>query len=67
MHLIYIFLIFRSKWYTNEHFRGSYTFQSTISEEIDVRSRDLAEPILDGNKPVRNFTKTNVTFLIINI
>ncbi|KAL6435181.1 hypothetical protein ACFW04_005336 [Cataglyphis niger] len=43
----------RSKWYTNEHFRGSYTFQSTVSEQMDVRPKDLAEPILmDGNKPV---------------
>ncbi|KMR05321.1 peroxisomal n -acetyl-spermine spermidine oxidase [Lasius niger] len=45
--------ILRSKWHTDEHFRGSYTFQSTISEQMDVRPRDLAEPIMmDGNKPV---------------
>ncbi|XP_029660903.1 spermine oxidase-like [Formica exsecta] len=45
--------ILRSKWYSDEHFHGSYTFQSTISEQMDVRPKDLAEPIMmDGNKPV---------------
>lgn len=59
MHLNYIFLIFRSKWYTNEYFRGSYSFQSMISQQMDVKPRDLAEPIMmDGNKPVCNFIKT---------
>ncbi|XP_018055210.1 PREDICTED: LOW QUALITY PROTEIN: peroxisomal N(1)-acetyl-spermine/spermidine oxidase-like [Atta colombica] len=42
----------RSKWYTNEHFRGSYSFHSMLSEEMNVTSRDLAEPIMTGNKPV---------------
>ncbi|XP_011160013.2 uncharacterized protein LOC105196007 isoform X2 [Solenopsis invicta] len=42
----------RSKWYTNEHFRGSYSFQSTTSELMDVRPKDLAEPVMSGNKPV---------------
>ncbi|XP_011706839.1 PREDICTED: peroxisomal N(1)-acetyl-spermine/spermidine oxidase-like, partial [Wasmannia auropunctata] len=42
----------RSKWYTNEHSRGSYSFQSLLSEEMDVRPKDLAEPILTENKPV---------------
>ncbi|XP_012534082.1 uncharacterized protein LOC105835392 isoform X2 [Monomorium pharaonis] len=42
----------RSKWYTDEHFRGSYSFQSMFSEQIDIRPRDLAEPIVNGSKPV---------------
>ncbi|XP_018347124.1 PREDICTED: peroxisomal N(1)-acetyl-spermine/spermidine oxidase-like [Trachymyrmex septentrionalis] len=42
----------RSKWYTNEHFRGSYSFQSMVSEQMNVTPRDLAEPIMTGNKPV---------------
>ncbi|XP_072765304.1 uncharacterized protein [Anoplolepis gracilipes] len=45
--------ILRSNWHTDEHFRGSYTFQSMISEQMDVNPRDLAEPItIDGNKPI---------------
>lgn len=44
--------ILRSKWYTDEHFRGSYSFLSMVSEQTDVRPRDLAEPIMRGNKPV---------------
>ncbi|XP_011063075.1 PREDICTED: spermine oxidase-like isoform X1 [Acromyrmex echinatior] len=44
--------ILRSKWYTNEHFRGSYSFHSMLSEQMNVTSRDLAEPIMTGNKPV---------------
>ncbi|XP_018406624.1 PREDICTED: spermine oxidase-like [Cyphomyrmex costatus] len=44
--------ILRSKWYTNEHFRGSYSFQSMVSERMGVKPRDLADPIMIGNKPV---------------
>ncbi|XP_018364708.1 PREDICTED: uncharacterized protein LOC108762270 isoform X3 [Trachymyrmex cornetzi] len=44
--------ILRSKWYTNEHFRGSYSFQSMFSEHMNVTPRDLAEPIMTGIKPV---------------
>ncbi|XP_067215950.1 uncharacterized protein [Linepithema humile] len=45
--------ILRSNWHTNEHFRGSYTFLSMISEQMNVSPRDLAEPIMmDGTKPV---------------
>ncbi|XP_077274574.1 uncharacterized protein LOC143904120 isoform X2 [Temnothorax americanus] len=44
--------ILRSKWYTDEHFRGSYSFQSMVSEQMDVKPRDLAEPIMSGNKPI---------------
>ncbi|XP_011688274.1 PREDICTED: uncharacterized protein LOC105450226 [Wasmannia auropunctata] len=42
----------RSKWYTNEHSRGSYSFQSMLAEQMDVKPIDLAEPIMTGNKPV---------------
>ncbi|XP_024943556.1 peroxisomal N(1)-acetyl-spermine/spermidine oxidase isoform X2 [Cephus cinctus] len=39
----------RSKWYTNKHFRGSYTFQSMTSEKMNVFIKDLAEPITTPN------------------
>ncbi|XP_028048109.2 spermine oxidase [Monomorium pharaonis] len=42
----------RSKWYTDEHFRGSHSFRSMFIKQMDVRSRDLAEPIMNGIKPV---------------
>ncbi|XP_071629018.1 peroxisomal N(1)-acetyl-spermine/spermidine oxidase-like isoform X2 [Temnothorax longispinosus] len=44
--------ILRSKWYTDEHFQGSYSFQSMVSEQMDVKPRDLAEPVMSGNKPI---------------
>ncbi|XP_024894164.1 peroxisomal N(1)-acetyl-spermine/spermidine oxidase-like [Temnothorax curvispinosus] len=42
----------RSKWYTDEHFRGSYTFHSMVFEQMNEKLRDLAEPIMSGNKPI---------------
>ncbi|RLU21371.1 hypothetical protein DMN91_005744 [Ooceraea biroi] len=44
--------ILRSNWYTDEHFRGSYSFLSTVSEQMDVKPKDLAEPIVNRDKPV---------------
>ncbi|KAK6635766.1 hypothetical protein RUM44_001020 [Polyplax serrata] len=36
-----------SKWYTNPHFRGSYSCRLLKSEETNVWSSDLAEPVLN--------------------
>lgn len=43
----------RSSWYTDEYFRGSYTFKSITTEKLNVKTEDLAEPIIlaDG-KPI---------------
>lgn len=43
----------RSKWYTNSNFRGSYSFRSMMSEELNVYAKDLAEPIATSDgKPL---------------
>ncbi|XP_032672835.1 uncharacterized protein LOC116844858 isoform X2 [Odontomachus brunneus] len=44
--------ILRSKWFTDEHFQGSYTFQSMNTEDLNVTPKDLAEPIVIKGKPV---------------
>ncbi|XP_026674215.1 uncharacterized protein LOC108630773 isoform X2 [Ceratina calcarata] len=43
----------RSSWYTDEHFRGSYSFKSITTEKLNAKTEDLAEPIvtIDG-KPI---------------
>ncbi|XP_014477867.1 PREDICTED: uncharacterized protein LOC106746142 isoform X2 [Dinoponera quadriceps] len=44
--------ILRSKWFTDEHFQGSYTFQGMNTEDLNVKPSDLAEPIVMNGKPV---------------
>lgn len=40
-------------WYTNENFRGSYSFRSMLTEKLDAWASDLASPLKDSNqKPV---------------
>lgn len=39
----------RSDWYTNENFRGTYSYRSLKSDELNVYAEDLAEPILTSN------------------
>lgn len=34
-----------SHWYTNENFRGSYSFRSMLTEEVGTGARELAQPI----------------------
>ncbi|KAJ8686785.1 hypothetical protein QAD02_022579 [Eretmocerus hayati] len=41
--------IIRSKWFSDKHFRGSYTFRSMLTERLAVDYKDLMEPI-KGNK-----------------
>lgn len=43
----------RTNWYTNPHFRGSYSYRSVESKERGVWASDLAEPVCDGNGRVR--------------
>ncbi|CAK9807642.1 Peroxisomal N(1)-acetyl-spermine/spermidine oxidase, partial [Anthophora quadrimaculata] len=43
----------RSSWYTDEHFRGCYTFKSTETDKLNVKTSDLAGPIVTaGGKPI---------------
>ncbi|KAK3914452.1 Spermine oxidase [Frankliniella fusca] len=37
----------RSKWWSNPHFKGSYSFRSLDSDRADAWAAHLAEPILD--------------------
>ncbi|XP_031842850.1 uncharacterized protein LOC116431479 [Nomia melanderi] len=44
----------RSSWYTDEHFRGCYSFRSKTTEKLNVEAKDLAKPILaaDGKPSI---------------
>ncbi|XP_073992124.1 spermine oxidase-like [Rhodnius prolixus] len=43
--------IIRSKWYSNKHFRGSYSFRSINSEVLQSSADTLAKPLVnDFNK-----------------
>ncbi|XP_054009840.1 spermine oxidase-like isoform X1 [Hylaeus anthracinus] len=48
--------ILRSSWYTDEHFRGSYSFRSITTEKLNAKTKDLADPLVttDG-KPIIHF------------
>ncbi|KAJ9595675.1 hypothetical protein L9F63_013141, partial [Diploptera punctata] len=39
--------IIRTKWHTNPHFRGSYSYRSLKTEAMGVSAADLAEPLLN--------------------
>ncbi|XP_013114541.2 spermine oxidase isoform X1 [Stomoxys calcitrans] len=44
-----------STWYTNENFRGSYSFRSMYTEEVGTSARELAQPLhVVTTKPVLN-------------
>lgn len=46
----------RSGWFSNPHFRGSYSFYTLKSDGYEVTMNDLAEPLRDSNgKPVLQF------------
>lgn len=45
--------LIRSTWYSNPNFRGSYSYRSTKSKELDVWASDLAEPVVDSSGSVR--------------
>lgn len=42
-----------SRWYTNKHFRGSYSFHGIEADKRKVYSKQLAEPVYNvKNSPV---------------
>lgn len=48
--------VFRSKWHSNSHFFGSYSYYSLKSDAFGASTKTLAEPILnDHSKPVIQF------------
>ena len=47
--------LIRSTWYSNPNFRGSYSYRSTRSKELDVWASDLAEPVADSKGSVKLF------------
>ncbi|XP_011497031.1 PREDICTED: spermine oxidase-like [Ceratosolen solmsi marchali] len=45
--------ILRSKWFSDKHFRGSYSFHSINTERLNINSNDLGDPIIGiNNKPI---------------
>lgn len=38
----------RSKWYSNENFRGSYTYYSMKSDALEASTSCLAEPVYNS-------------------
>ena len=49
-------VFFRSTWYSNPHFRGSYTFYSLKSDSLNVTTTQLSQPINDAvGLPVLQF------------
>uniref|UniRef100_A0A0V0G8I4 Putative flavin-containing amine oxidase n=1 Tax=Triatoma dimidiata TaxID=72491 RepID=A0A0V0G8I4_TRIDM len=48
--------IIRSKWYSNQHFRGSYSFRSVNTEVLQVSADILAQPLTN------DFTKNMLFF-----
>ena len=40
----------RSRWSSNPHFRGAYSFRSMVSETLQAFASHLAEPLTNDNK-----------------
>lgn len=64
--LLYLYLLYSSKWNSNRHFCGSFAYNSLRSEiDDDAPTSMLAKPILDMNsKPLIQFAgeATNTHF-----
>lgn len=46
----------RSSWYSNKHFRGSYSFRSITTDMLRTSAKDLAHPLFDSlGKPTLLF------------
>lgn len=46
----------RSSWYSNKHFRGSYSFRSITTDMLKTSAKDLAHPLYDAlGKPTLLF------------
>lgn len=41
-------LNFRSQWYSNPNFRGSYTFRSVTTDLLNTSPDDLAKPLTNS-------------------
>lgn len=37
-----------TRWYTNKHFRGSYSFRSLTTDLLKTSARDLAQPLVNS-------------------
>lgn len=56
IYFIEILFIGRSRWYSNPHFRGSYSNITLKSDALAATTIKLAEPINDQNgKPILQF------------
>lgn len=54
---------FRSKWYSNPHFRGTYSFQTPEAHETSAE-RILAEPLTNyDNSPILLFAGEATNFI----
>ncbi|XP_024085452.1 peroxisomal N(1)-acetyl-spermine/spermidine oxidase-like isoform X2 [Cimex lectularius] len=42
----------RSKWFSNPHFRGSYSFRSTITDKFKINTSVLRFPVINWDKPM---------------
>ena len=61
-------MIHSSKWFTDKHIRGGYSFRSMKTERMDVKSEDLADPITTGScKPVSILVKYYISNLQENL
>ncbi|XP_043266525.1 uncharacterized protein [Venturia canescens] len=45
----------RSQWYSNKHFRGTYSYRSLATERSGAMAIDLSEPITQRKKPILSF------------
>lgn len=54
-----------SNWYTNPHFRGSYSCRLLKSEKSNVWASDLAEPVYNSKKIPVSLHILNINILII--
>ncbi|XP_012285635.1 spermine oxidase [Orussus abietinus] len=44
--------LLRSQWYSNKHFRGTYSYHGIETESRNVKPAQLAEPLTKNDKPV---------------
>ncbi len=53
--------IIRSTWFSNPFTRGSYSYRSTRSKEMNVWASDLAQPVCDSTGRARRFFAEEAT------
>ena len=54
-----ILIICRSQWYTNKHFRGTWSVRTLESIRLGGKAGDLAEPITAYGYPVSSYILTS--------